>query len=571
MKKKSVKMVASVAVLVVLCGAYFGVKSYVAKQEEQEEQQEETVTNVFSTEEGDIKSLKFLIDKKEVTFEKEGDSWVKTDEKQFPVSQEKIQEAVSALTSIDADRVLENTEDLSEYGLDEPQNTITVTTNDDKQTSIRIGIENESTSQYYVNKDDDRNTVYVVAESSVTPFMNSLYDYAEKEEFPKIADATKVSKIQVESDDTKYTLEKEADTGFWYMGIGTEEEQADTSKVSELTSSLSSSMSYDSFVDYNCTNMSDYGLSKPYATITVDYEEEAPVSEDEDSQESSGDTSDETSEEDFKQSSDGTESADESESEQSSSESAEAQEDEAEPEMVQKQLVISVGDRADSVDGDARYVSVNGSNQIYTISEENLATFLDKSDSDFWSMEVSYVSANQLNSMDVKYGDSTYTINVSRETSEDEEGEETETTTYQINGSELDSTSFSTFFNKLVNMTGQKRLTEAYKADAAPELEAAFHVENGEDITVQYYTYDTNFYAAVVGEKVYLVNKMSVKEMFTAFENLLEAGGQGKTDVSNTENESKTADDTDESDTDKEIAPETETTNTTDTNETADE
>ncbi|MDC7289193.1 DUF4340 domain-containing protein [Blautia schinkii] len=558
MKKKSIKMAASVAVLAVLCGTYFGVKTYVAKQEEQEEQQEETVTNVISTNESDIKSLKFVIDKKEVTFEKDNDTWVKADEKEFPVNQEKIEEAASALASIDADRVLEDAEDLYEYGLDEPQNTITVTTNDDKQTSIRVGMENESTSQYYVSKDDDKNTVYVVPDTSISPFMDDLYDYAEMEDFP-VVESANVSKIQVNGSETSYTLEKEPDDGFWYLRGDTDSEQADTSSVNNLTSALGS-MTYDSFANYNCTDLSDYGLKEPYATITVDYEEEAPTAEDENSDETTEtETSEIENQTETKSSETGnqdeTESAeldDETETEsaelgdvneienaetgaQTQTESADLDnqsetdnEEEQEPEMVQKQLIISIGDTAE---GDSRYVSVNGSNQIYTMSNETLSTFLDKKVSDFWNMTVSYVSVNQLNSMEVNYNNTTHTINVSRETSEDEDGEESEVTTYQMDGKEVDATSFSTFFNKLVNMTGQKRLEEEYKTDKNPEMEASFYTDNNTDITVKYYNYDTNFYAAVVDDKVYLVNKMSVKEMFEAFETLCDAAEQNSTEA----------------------------------------
>lgn len=553
MKKKSIKMAASVAVLAVLCGTYFGVKTYVAKQEEQEEQQEETVTNVISTNESDIKSLKFVIDKKEVTFEKDNDTWVKADEKEFPVNQEKIGEAASALTSIDADRVLEDAEDLYEYGLDEPQNTITVTTNDDKQTSIRVGMENESTSQYYVSKDDDKNTVYVVSDTSISPFMDDLYDYAEMEDFP-VVESANVSKIQVNGSETSYTLEKEPDDGFWYLRGDTDSEQADTSSVNNLTSALGS-MTYDSFANYNCTDLSDYGLKEPYATITVDYEEEAPTAEDENSDETTetgGETETETSEiknqTETKSSEtddlDETESAElgdvneienaetsaktQTESADSDNQTETDNEEEQEPEMVQKQLIISIGDTAE---GDSRYVSVNGSNQIYTMSNETLATFLDKKVSDFWNMTVSYVSVNELNSMEVEYNNTTHTIDVSRETSEDEDGEEREVTTYQMDGKEVDATSFSTFFNKLVNMTGQKRLEEEYKTDKNPEMEASFYTDNNTDITVKYYNYDTNFYAAVVDDKVYLVNKMSVKEMFEAFETLCDAAEQNSTEA----------------------------------------
>ena len=42
-----------------------------------ESSEEESKTEVFSVKTDDIKSLEFIVDKKEVTFEKKDDSWVK--------------------------------------------------------------------------------------------------------------------------------------------------------------------------------------------------------------------------------------------------------------------------------------------------------------------------------------------------------------------------------------------------------------------------------------------------------------------------------------------------------------
>ena len=39
---------------------------------------------------------------------------------------------------------------------------------------------------------------------------------------------------------------------------------------------------------------------------------------------------------------------------------------------------------------------------------------------------------------------------------------------------------------------------------------------------MKYYEYDTNFYAAVVEDKVYLVNKMNVKDLIDTFLTLTE-------------------------------------------------
>lgn len=638
MKKKSVNLITAVGVLVVLSGAYVGVKTYVAKQEAADtESAEEENPEIISIASADVKSIKFVIDKKEVTFEKDGDSWVKSDETGFPVDQDKIDTLVSSLNSIKAERTLENVEDASEYELDQPDNTITVTTEDGGTTVIQLGMENDSTSQEYIDLNKDSSTVYVVSNSTFSSFEGTLYDFAKSGVFPTV-DSSTVSKISVDGKDSSYVVEKD-ENNFWNITGDGETEKADSAKATSLASTLSS-VAYASYVNYNCAEdeLSQYGLDKPYAEITVDYQEEVEkestddeneaengdeevseasgdenqadenadsetdgsenpdedadsetdgyessdedvdVADTEDSEAVENENTDETVDDNVEaEDTDVTESDDEAGVETTDTESAESSEDsEPETEMVDRELVIQVGDQ--SSDG-GRYVRVNDSNEIYTISEDSLDTFLGKTNADFWDLTVSYLSANNLDTLDVNYGGEDYIVNVSRETSEDEnvetsnnetededttdntssdvadgndvEGnaaddntssgdltdEDTENTddssstasttsstgvtlSYTLNGKDLDSTTFTTFYNKLINMTAQKRLTDEFKSNEDPEMTMKFTDIYGNEMEVEYYSYDTNYYAAVINKKVYLVNKMTVKELFQAFESV---------------------------------------------------
>lgn len=507
MKSKTVKMVLAVAVLAVSCGAYAGVKNYVSVQETQtNEAEEDTSTSVVSVSQNEIKSVGFLIDKKEVVFEKDGDSWVKQDEKEFPVNQTMIENAVSSVSSIETDRVLEDVENLEQYGLSNPSNTIKIETTETTEITLRIGDKNESAGQYYVSKDDDRNTVYLVNSAIVEPFMKELYDYAQMEDFPAISGIDTVKKISITGETiTPYELEKEEETGFWKISGDMGSEKADSAEASSLATSLSS-LAYDSFIDYNCEDKGKYGLDQPYAVINVDYQEEvAEETEEDESADANEDGLTENEE------TTGAE-AGESEGEMEPKESTE-------PEMVDKQLAIVVGDEA--AEG-GRYVSVNGSNQIYTMSEAALSTFLGKSEADFWDLTVSYASVNTLEELKVCYQNSEHVINVSRETSQNKNGEEEEIVTYLLDEKEIDEVKFVTFYNKLINIVGQRRLTESFEPDADPEMTVRFSLTDGAEMEVEYYAYDTNYYAAVVSEKVYLVNKMNVKAMVEAFETVIE-------------------------------------------------
>lgn len=506
MKNKTVKMILAVAVLAVCCGAYAGVKTYVSHQEQKESEEEsEESTSVFTASADDIKSLAFMVDDTETTFEKKDDSWVKKDDTDFPVNQSTLDSAASSVTSVESGRVLEDVDDLAEYGLDSPANTIKIVTKsededgDDTTTTLYVGDENSSTSQYYVRKDDDEKTVYLVDSSCVEPFTKTLYDYAQMEDFPAISGTDTITKISADGNNS-YELKKDADTSVWSVSANGEEDKADSATVSSLVSSFGS-MAYNSMADYKCEDKSKYGLDKPYSTITVDYQEEAETTDtSEDTQESASESEDSAEASDADDSSDNEDSTDEKKTE-----------------MVDKQLTILVGNEADDSN---RYVMVNDSNEVYTMSEETLSALTDKTEEDFWDMTVSYVSVNSLASLKVNYQGTDYKVNASRETSTDEDGNDTETVTYKLDGADLDETTFTTFYNKLINMAAQKCLTEKYDPDGAAELTVTFTEEDGDTLEVSYYSYDTNYYAAVVDNKVYLVNKMNVKELFSAFESV---------------------------------------------------
>lgn len=70
-------------------------------------------------------------------------------------------------------------------------------------------------------------------------------------------------------------------------------------------------------------------------------------------------------------------------------------------------------------------------------------------------------------------------------------------------------------------MTAQQRLTEDYTPEGDPAYTFVFKDTDGSETTAEYYEYDTNFYAAVVGDKVYLVNKMNIRDMDEAYQKVI--------------------------------------------------
>ena len=539
MKKKTVKLVSAVVVLGVLCAAYEGVNFYVTSQEEKETEENDTSVDLVSLEADDITAVSFTADQNEVEFDKKDDSWTEKSDANFPVNQDTVDSAVKGVASLTADQEISDVEDMSQYDLDNPQNTITLTTADG-DTSLQIGMESLN-NQYYVKKEDDDKNVYLVSSSSIEPFMGTLYDFAESGTFPSVTSAT-ITDVKVDKENG-YEITQDADNLFWNVSDGKTTEKADTTKAGTVTSAIGS-LAYDKFVDYNCTDDSKYGFDDPYAVITVKYTEEEAVESDEDSEESTdADTEESTTDEAAADTSEDADASDEDSSE-----------DEQETQTVEKTITIYVGDET----GDDRYVKVDDSKEVYTITKDSLTDILDSTVSDFYNLTVSYVSSNDLDSLEVQSADGDHTINIVTETvkAEDEDTtddtdsdttdesstetsdesstdtdssdesssddeEETTTTTYKLDGEDLDESTFTTFYNKLINMTAQERLTEEYTPEGDPAYTFIFKDKDGKETTVKYYEYDTNFYAAVVEDKVYLVNKMNVKDLDEAYQKMV--------------------------------------------------
>ena len=381
MKKKTVKLVSAVVVLGVACGAYVGVNSYVSSQEAKEAEEEDKSVDLISLKADDVTAVSFKADDADVEFDKKDDSWTEKSDADFPVNQDTVDNAVKGVASLTADQEISDIEDLSQYDLDDPQNTITLTTADG-DTTLQVGMES-SNNQYYVKKADDDKNVYLVSSTSLEPFMGGLYDFAESGTFPSVTSAT-ITDIKVDKEEG-YGLTQDADNLFWNVSDGKDTEKADTTKAGTVTSAIGS-LAYDKFVDYNCTDDAKYGFDDPYAVVTVKYSEEEAVESDEDT------------------------------------EDTDSSEDEQDTQTVEKTLTIYVGDET----GDDRYVKVDDSKEVYTITKDSLTDILNSTAADFYSLSVNYVSVNDLDTLEVKSDDGDHTVDVVRETVKAEDEEESD-------------------------------------------------------------------------------------------------------------------------------------------------
>ncbi len=280
MSKKRITMAAGLASLIGLSSAYAALKSYNNKQAEMTAlEQGKQILNVDSN---SVTGLTFTVDHEQVSFILKNDVWIKEDDETFPVDEEAILGPLVQLAPLNAVRTLENVEDSAEYGINEPQNTITLTDKDGGQTEIVIGATNSGTGDDYIMVNGEESVIYTVSSALRTAFSDDLYDYAVSEELPHL-NASEITRISLQRDTDAYEVYLE-DAKWKISGSDSEVLDADSEKVNNVLTKLSG-LEYADYVEHDCKDPSRYGLDDPSAILTVTWTEETE-SDTEDSTES---------------------------------------------------------------------------------------------------------------------------------------------------------------------------------------------------------------------------------------------------------------------------------------------
>ena len=180
MKKQQTQMLVLLIILVALGAAFFGVKQYNKAQAEKPAEPEGEV--IIDVNPEDIVRFSYDYNGETYTFEKEEDTWYYADDHSLKLLQYRTSNLPDGVAPLTAKQVLEDVSDLSQYGLSEPQRTITYET-ESASYILYVGDNNQMTSSYYVCMPSDA-TVYVVASSAINRFdvtVEDLIDTSEEE------------------------------------------------------------------------------------------------------------------------------------------------------------------------------------------------------------------------------------------------------------------------------------------------------------------------------------------------------------------------------------------------------
>ena len=287
MTKQTKTLAALAAALVVCGGAYAALRVW-------NDQQAQVDDTVYVTQLSDFTALSFTNAQGELSFTKVEDAWQYDGDASFPAGQEAVEDLAEQIGSLAAIRVIDDPEDLSAYGLDEPALQASVTAGDGTAVTLLLGDVSDS---YCYAKRTDSDTVYTIS-TDLSENLESLelLDLAAIPDFPDLGTDT-ISSLTWKSGGTTLTLTKaEAETA----GTESGDSSADASSSSEsaegtepawdvngtaipsdnstFTSLMAqvSSLAFDACYDYKgeADTLAECGLDTPVGVLTVTYGED---------------------------------------------------------------------------------------------------------------------------------------------------------------------------------------------------------------------------------------------------------------------------------------------------------
>lgn len=453
---------------------------------------------ISSVDSGQITAISYEKDGKSLSFIKEDGTWYDAEDKKFPVNQDSLTTMTNTLGAVSATRKLEKPEALSEYGLDSPVLTVRYTASDGKEAEFTVGDTNDAAGGAYLKISGD-DAVYLVSSDFADSFNSDIYQLADMESFPTIT-SDSITDISVNSNGHTLEIKNDSEGGQTVLENGKEQENCSSSSVSQFISAVTG-ITFKSHVEYNCKDLSKYGLDQPTADVTVDYTTTETVS--------SGDSDDSES----ANSTDGTKAASAESAAENTSETADTGETETETETetvkVAKQVVLHIGSQND--DG-GYYAAMDGSKEVHVISADTIKELIEKKASDFIDNEILSGTLSNAKSIDVTIGSDSWHL-AKEEVAETETEAETEEKWYE-GDTEIALTDLSSVYSDLSGMSAEKILDTAAKPTGDAAISVTVKWEDDTETTVSFTVYDSSFHLAEInGEARKLVNKRDVEKL----------------------------------------------------------
>ena len=267
--KRAKRMMVLVAVLVIVCIATFALSHYEQTQEEIQnsdaiilEIPADSVTSLsweYSTGDG-------------LAFDKTEEGWKYQEDEAFPVSEDKVSDILSHFEAFGVSFIIENVTDYSQYGLDEPECTIHLSTGETSY-DIKLGDFSKMDQQRYIDIGDG--SVYLVSEDPMDYVYSALSSMILHDDTPGFETVTDITFEGAEN----YTIVRNDEgTGsynsedIYFTEQNGSAVPLDTASIQTYLNTVTS-LGLLNYVTYNATEeeLETYGLDEPELSISIHY------------------------------------------------------------------------------------------------------------------------------------------------------------------------------------------------------------------------------------------------------------------------------------------------------------
>lgn len=185
-KQKRTFLILTIVLVACLAG-YLGLLNYNKYKSDDDSESESDSVEAISLDSSDVNSVSFLIDGQEYSLSRiksessdsdDDEQWVCDNDTSLKINTSKVTSLLGNATSITASKKFDSDADTSDFGLDEPQNVVKLSTAD-KTYTITIGEKNAMLGEYYIKVNDD---VYLSGTTILGTIPDSIDDMIATEE-----------------------------------------------------------------------------------------------------------------------------------------------------------------------------------------------------------------------------------------------------------------------------------------------------------------------------------------------------------------------------------------------------
>lgn len=201
--KRYKKIYLLLGILAVVCAATIGVMQV----EEHKEKIKNTDAVILSVPVDSVQSLSWEYESETFAFHRD-EKWLYDEDEAFPVAEEEINGMLETFQEFGATFIIEEAEDLGQYGLDEPVCTIHLAT-EEQSWEVQLGGYSSMDSQRYVSIGDGN--VYLVREDPLDYFDVELSDLIDHDEIPSFEQTTGIQFAGTENYDITYEEDSDSE------------------------------------------------------------------------------------------------------------------------------------------------------------------------------------------------------------------------------------------------------------------------------------------------------------------------------------------------------------------------